>query len=565
MRLSRRIILILLSVIIVYFGLIYWIQKQYILPTYLKLEKIAAIKDIDRCSDTIYSEINYLSMLNHDWAAWDDTYNFLKTHDKQYIDTNLQINTFINNKLNLIFIYDTSRKLIWGNYFDYKKKLPGNVEYFDNILNVNSIENILFKRASLNTNRSGIILTELGPLLLAVNPILTSKGTGPCLGTFIMGRLLTKEYISTIGKRILVDFTIVSVSTINNNSHLKNIVNKISPKKPYYFSISNNNHLQIYSMLNDFYGKPALLIQIKIPRKTYVNGQTTLTYSLYAIVIIGIILLIIMITIIQRTIIRPISKLTKHTAEIKKTHNFTCEIYKERKDEIGILSREFDNMLTEIKRINDNLESRILLRTKEILETRKDSIFRLANAAEERDTDTGQHLKRIKAITTLLAQKSGIEKNTSEMIGLASTLHDIGKIGIQDEILFKNGKLDKNEYETIKKHSTIGGKILANSNSELIQTAWKIALYHHERWSGNGYPSGLSGEKIPLAARITAIADVFDALASKRVYKNSWTTEEIKLYFEKNQDEQFDPILTKIFLKDFSDFVEIRDQFEGII
>ncbi len=562
MSLSRRITLILLTIIAIYITLNYLIQKHYILPSYSRIEHAIAQKDLNRCIDAIFSEINRLKAHTHEWGKRDAIYNFIKKRDQQFITSNLQTDTFIDSRLNLILFYDTSRKLIWGKYVENNKSSTKKLEYFDKLLEVYLPEKLNFANASTDTHPSGIIISKFGPVLLATNPILKSTGKGPCRGTLIMGRLLNNNYIDHLRKRTHVDFKVTPISDIKNTSKLKNIINKITPEQPLYFNISKNNYLHIYTLFNDIHGTPSLLIQAETEREVYVQGQKTLTYSLHAILIIGVILLAIMIVIIQTTVIRPISNLTNHAIMVKKSHNLTSRIYEKRKDEIGILSRELDNMLIEINEINNNLENRIIERTNEIMETRKNSIFRLASAAEERDTDTGLHLKRIQAITTLLAEKSGIEENKAKMIGLASILHDIGKIGIQDDVLFKKDKFTEKEYEIMKKHTFIGGKILGGNDTELIETACQIALYHHERWSGGGYPSGLSGEKIPLPARITAIADVFDALASKRVYKHAWSMTEIKIFFEKNQGKQLDPTLTNIFLENFSEFVKLRSKFQ---
>jgi putative two-component system response regulator len=151
-----------------------------------------------------------------------------------------------------------------------------------------------------------------------------------------------------------------------------------------------------------------------------------------------------------------------------------------------------------------------------------------------------------------------LNKDFIKKITLASPLHDIGKIGIPDSILLKPGKLTPEEFEIMKTHTLIGAKILNSSKQELIQFAKEIALYHHEKYNGKGYPFNLKGEEIPLSARIVAIADVFDALTSKRPYKEPYTISDTIDIIKKDSKEHFDPEIVNIFLKNIKDIVEIR-------
>ena len=168
--------------------------------------------------------------------------------------------------------------------------------------------------------------------------------------------------------------------------------------------------------------------------------------------------------------------------------------------------------------------------------------------AESRDEDTGQHIKRISALSRALALTIGFPLDQADLIGHAAALHDIGKIGVPDRVLLKPGRLDPEEFELMKTHTTIGADVLRGSQSPLLQTAEAIARSHHERWDGRGYPQGLKGAEIPLAARICSICDVFDALMSKRVYKEAWRLDDALAELERCAGTQFDPDLTAAFL-----------------
>lgn len=177
-----------------------------------------------------------------------------------------------------------------------------------------------------------------------------------------------------------------------------------------------------------------------------------------------------------------------------------------------------------------------------------ESMERMAVVAELRDDSTGAHSYRVGRLASLLAKEYGCDDEVIFMIDIAARLHDIGKVGIPDGILLKPAKLNAAEREVMKTHTTIGAEVLANSNISHMQTAEEIARFHHEWWDGTGYPSGLAGDKIPIAARITALADVFDALAHKRPYKVAWSLDSTLTEIMSLSGRQFDPKLTDLFL-----------------
>lgn len=197
----------------------------------------------------------------------------------------------------------------------------------------------------------------------------------------------------------------------------------------------------------------------------------------------------------------------------------------------------------------------------EIEDTQKEVVFTMGAIGETRSKETGNHVKRVAEYSRLLAKYSGMSEEEVVLLTDASPMHDIGKVAIHDNILHKPAKLTDDEFEIMKTHSEIGHKMLAHSKRPLLKIAATVALEHHERWDGEGYPQRLSGEEISLEGRITAIADVFDALGSDRVYKKAWEDEKIFDYFKEQKGKQFDPNLTDLFFKHLDDFLEIRKKF----
>ena len=195
------------------------------------------------------------------------------------------------------------------------------------------------------------------------------------------------------------------------------------------------------------------------------------------------------------------------------------------------------------------LEERVRERTEELRETQIEIIARLGAAVESREAGTGYCVDRMGVLARRLALAVGMSERDAEQIAHASAMHDIGKIGIPDSVLLKPASLDPTEWELMQTHTTVGASVLSGSRSALIRLAETIALTHHERWDGSGYPFGLRGDKIPVAGRICAICDVFDALCSKRPYKDPWTTDEALAEIERESGKHFDPELVEAFLR----------------
>ena len=266
--------------------------------------------------------------------------------------------------------------------------------------------------------------------------------------------------------------------------------------------------------------------------------------------------------------------------------DISCQL--DRTDKLLILKKPFDPLeLRQVaaaqtarwklsKSVEQNthlLEKRVLERTHEIFETRDLVFFTLARLAESRDPETGHHLERIEGYTRLLTQwlaKNGPYQDTMtdrycDEICRSSILHDIGKVGIPDSILLKPGKLTRDEFEIMKQHSEIGAEALEDSTlhsefSDFLSLAVEIARYHHEKYNGSGYPHGLSGTDIPLSARIVAVADVFDALTSERIYKEAMPAEEARMLILSESGEHFDPEIIAAFEAQWNEFKRCADR-----
>ncbi|MDD5053393.1 MAG: response regulator [Sulfuricurvum sp.] len=193
----------------------------------------------------------------------------------------------------------------------------------------------------------------------------------------------------------------------------------------------------------------------------------------------------------------------------------------------------------------------------EIWQTQHEMLSLLGEVGETRSQETGNHVRRVAKYAKLLGELHGLDEEDVRLLYSAAPMHDIGKIGIPDAILLKPGRLEDHEFEIMKKHSDIGHNILKNSKRPLLQAAAIIAREHHEKWDGTGYPHAIKGDEIHIYGRITALADVFDALSCERIYKRSWPMDEIIDYIKSQREKQFDPKLVDLFVENVDDFIEI--------
>ena len=200
-------------------------------------------------------------------------------------------------------------------------------------------------------------------------------------------------------------------------------------------------------------------------------------------------------------------------------------------------------------------------RTKDIREREKELIFRMSRAAEFRDPETGAHIQRMAHYSRVIAEGYGLDANAQKLILEAAPMHDVGKIGIPDHILLKPGKLTPEEFEVMKGHARLGYELLKDSGSEILRAGAEVAISHHEKYDGTGYPSGLKGTKIPVFGRIVAVADVFDALTSERPYKKAWPLEEAVKFLEDGRGAHFDPLCVEAFLAGWEQILAIRQRF----
>lgn len=256
------------------------------------------------------------------------------------------------------------------------------------------------------------------------------------------------------------------------------------------------------------------------------------------------------------------NQLIKELEELKQNFEQTTnKLIKDIKRHDKIMIRSDKRQKQEYDQLQNKLEE-IKALNKEIEDTQKEVVFTMGAIGESRSKETGNHVKRVSEYSKLLALYYGLSENEAEILKQASPMHDIGKVAIPDSVLNKPGKLNEKEREIMDTHAFLGYEMLKHSSRSILKCAAIIAYEHHEKWDGTGYPRKLKGEEIHIYGRITALADIFDALGSHRCYKEAWKDEDIFTLFKKEKGKHFEPKLIDIFFEHLDEFLEIRNLFK---
>lgn len=308
---------------------------------------------------------------------------------------------------------------------------------------------------------------------------------------------------------------------------------------------SNSQYLSVFTNI-----KSANWLLVGMVPKAYIQRESQVL--MWQIIIIGVTCMLVTIPVaimISTSISTPVQRLRGLMA-MATQGQLDVEDHDTGADEISEISNSFNLMMAGIRDL-----------VKENMDTRREIVYKLGEIIEVRSKETGNHIQRVALYTKTIALKIGIAPDEAENLKMASTLHDIGKVAIPDHILLKPGKLSDEEFDIMKTHTQVGYDVLANSKKAILIMAATVALEHHERYDGSGYPNGIKGNDISVHSRIVALADVFDALGSKRVYKDSWEIERILEYVHEQKGVQFDPEIVDAFFSCLSEILWIKERF----
>jgi sensor domain CHASE-containing protein len=353
MSLRFKILLILLAVVALYAALDYGIQRLVVFPSFIALEQDEAEKDLKRGFEALRREFYHLDTFTHDWAAWDDTYQFVRDRNMDYISSNLVAETFIDNQLNLIYVCNEVGKVIWGEI--------RNVDTWQRILLKEfpaeslPLTHPLLLHDNVDSAIAGVFTTEYKPMLVSSRPIVTTNNEGPIRGTLIMGRFLYKDSVKTLVEQTRVNFRLWPITGYALPEAEREVLKDISDGQPLLISDSDNNLLLVYATFPDIQGVPALLVRADIPREISTKGAAALRFALLSILVGGIVILVVLFVLLQRTVVGPMAKLTAHVVAIGKSDDLSARLSLPRRDEIGTLAQECDRMLEQLSEARKKL------------------------------------------------------------------------------------------------------------------------------------------------------------------------------------------------------------------
>lgn len=388
-------------------GLLAWgIHRWVVFPSYLELEGVQAARDTDRCLEALEREIHHLSSLAHDWAAWDDTYQFVQSPDPDYVSSNLVIQSFTDNRLNLLFIFDLAGRVAWG------EARAG--ESWDRIALPEFPEDALPPGHALfqvaagpDAAVEGLMKTAAGPMLVASRPITTSDHRGANRGFLVMGRLLTRDLAAVLEAQTRVRHEYLPLGAPLSDPADRRALEAIDAGEGRPRVLVSKDVLRTYAVLPDFSGSPLLLLRTEIPREIRERGLATLRYGMLSSVGAGLLLLAVLGWLLRLVVVRPLALLTRRVEDIRDSDEIPAPVFEKRKDEIGVLCRAFNRLLRRLKETNEGLR-----RAKNRLERENEE-------SRRHERELIQHRSRLRALAAEVMMAEERERRR-----IATQVHD---------------------------------------------------------------------------------------------------------------------------------------------
>ena len=350
MSLSTRIALLVSVIVVAGVGMVHVTRQWFILPSFLAAERDEAREHVTRCLHAIDRELHHLDALCYDWAAWDDTFEYVVEPSAEYEKANLALPTFTDNEINLLFILDAQGRVVWGKVYDLETKEPAPMAQFPE--KHWATTHPLLKHESKGSAIVGVIVTDRGAMMIASRPILTTQSEGPIRGTLVMGRLITDNVVGNIEKQTLSTINLSPVRDDWLTEAEAQVLAQISPDSPYCFQEASDDMLHAYAVFPGLTGDPTLLARLDIERDIVANGREAMRFSRRAILLTSLAALAVVLVLLHQTVIRPVSKLTAHVTQIGGSDDLTLAAPAARRDEIGALGREFNRMVRRLQHEN---------------------------------------------------------------------------------------------------------------------------------------------------------------------------------------------------------------------
>jgi sensor domain CHASE-containing protein len=345
MPLRSKIFLILLSAVVLYAALDYGIQRLIVFPRFIALEHDEAVKDSKRAIQAIQREIFHLDALCHDWAAWDDTYAFIKTLSDDYIESNLAINTFMDSRLNLIYYCDKEGKVVWGEIHELETGKLLDLKEFPKKAFPKTHPLIFLQTRDeplSDLTRAGLIMTGHGPMLISSRPILRTNNEGPIRGYVMMGRILGPDQVKSLSDQTHVNFRLWPMNDEKIALQDRETLKHITEQTPFIIKERTDGHLGVYTTIADIQGSSALLFRADIARDITAKGTAALWAAVFSLLCSAVVVFLVLHIMLKQTVLDPVRRLTGHVVHVGKADDMSARLAMNRNDEIGTLANEFD-------------------------------------------------------------------------------------------------------------------------------------------------------------------------------------------------------------------------------
>ncbi len=520
----------------------------------LQLERSEMSRNLVRASNAINNELDQLEIMTLDWAVWDEAFDYALGRNDIFENQNLGNTSLRILELDRVVLRSNTNVLTTRQRTEDDEYITSR-EPLGVFINP---DRWLWSRTGHYIVTSGIVLFENQYYLVAQSPIIPSSYFRPSAGTVTMVRVLDREALLDLSQ-----LTQLSINVYQNQGNALKQETRASVEQllsgvPQVIQPIDQTRIAGFSALSTQGLEPVLFLRVETNREIYQKNRAELWRLGWSLLGITIVMGTLTLALLEWGLLSRLTQLSRELFGISKSGDSSQRVTVRGQDELGQVASNVNLGLQRIEESqvktaqleielhkNRNVELESTLE-----ETRLELFERLALVAEFRDSETVQHTNRVGNWAAAIARKLNLTE--AERLSYAARLHDIGKIAIPDAVLLKPSSLSPEEWKLMQTHAALGAQMLEGSDSPLLEMAKEIALTHHERWGGNGYPRGLIGDDIPLVGRIVAVADAFDAMITTRPYKAAWTTEKALAEIRACSGTQFDPTVVRAFLEVFT-------------
>ena len=539
--------------------MVYILLGQRTIGAALELEEKDLSRNLTRAKNAVVSELRQLETTTLDWAVFDEAYEFVLGANPRFAERNLITNLGILN-LEYFIIEKRDRILLTRQRLE-DDQYRASFEALGGFINS---DHWLWRESQMARQhmgqykiQSGLVSNQEQLYFVAQAAIVPSSSPKPSSGQLTMVRVLDIETLKKLSELAQVKVKVLQKTTKDFSLTEQKAIGRLLNNEQQVFLPVDKNSIDGFTLLSNSTSTGILLLEVRTDRTTYQTAQEYLQRLAWSLILIGLLVTALIYGLLEFGLLSRLTSIYQELGQIAISGDVKHRLPVRGQDEIGLLTQQINTVLFQVEETqvkSAQLETRLeRLRNIELeasLEaTRLDLFERLARVAEFRDNETSLHTSRVGEIAAAIATHMGIHAEESERLRYAARLHDIGKIAIPDSILFKPSGLESEEWSLMQTHAALGAQMLEGSGSPLLEMARVIALTHHERWNGSGYPLGLRGEEIPLIGRIVAVADTFDALLSPRPYKPAWTLEDALGEIETHSNYLFDPNVVKALMQ----------------